>query len=63
MKEKRVKIYQKPMSNEEFEGIAKIIEVYDSYPVDGQMVYEAEVVFEGEEGSQWRRFTENQILK
>jgi len=60
---KLVKIYQKPISEEDFEGIAKVIKIYNSYPINGQVMYEAKVVFQGEELTHWRRFTENQVLK
>jgi hypothetical protein len=60
---KLVKIYQDPLTERDFEGIAKVAKIYDSYPIDGQVMYEAEVVFQGEESTNWRRFTENQILK
>jgi hypothetical protein len=60
---KLVKIYQDPLTEQDFEGIAKVVKIYDSYPINGQVMYEAKVVFQGEESTNWRRFTENQILK
>jgi hypothetical protein len=57
-----VKIYQDPLTERDFEGIAKVVKIYDSFPVDGQIMYEARVIFKREGITHFRRFTERQIL-